>query len=49
MSVNFSRSFLIAAIIVFASGALMLFFKNKFEAMVNGTEEQRAELEALEN
>jgi dipeptide/tripeptide permease len=49
MRVNFSRSFLIAAIIVFASGALMIFFKNKFEAMVNGTEEQRAELEALEN
>ena len=49
MRVNFSRSFLIAAIIVFASGALMIFFKNKFEAMVNGTEEQRKELEALEN
>ena len=41
MRVNFSRSFLIAAIIVFASGALI---RNKFQAMVEGTEEQRREL-----
>ena len=49
MRVNFSRSFLIAAIIVFAAGALMLFSKNRFEAAINGTEEQRKELEAVEN
>ncbi len=48
MRVNFSRSFLIAAIIVFASGALMLFFRNKFQAMVEGTEEQRRELAEVE-
>jgi dipeptide/tripeptide permease len=48
MRTNFSRSFLIAAIIVFAAGALMLFFKNKFEQAITGTPEQIAELEALE-
>ena len=45
MRVNFSRSFLIAAIIVFAAGAVMIFFKGKFEAAIEGTEEQRRELE----
>ena len=48
MRVNFSRSFLIAAIIVFAAGALMMLFKNKFESMINGTEEQRRELAEAE-
>lgn len=45
MRVNFTRSFLIAAIIIFVCGAAMLLFKNKFESMINGTEEQRRELE----
>ena len=45
---SFSRSFLIAAIIVFVAGALMLFFKNKFEAMIEGTEEQKRELAEAE-
>ncbi len=49
MRVNFIRSFLIAAIIVFVAGALMLFSKNKFEAAIHGTEAERKELEAVEN
>ena len=48
MRVNFTRSFMIAAIIVFACGAAMLLFKNKFELMINGTEEQRRELAEAE-
>jgi septation ring formation regulator EzrA len=48
MRVSFSRSFLIAAIVVFAAGALMLFFRNKFEAMIEGTEEQKRELAEAE-
>jgi dipeptide/tripeptide permease len=46
---NFIRSFLIAAIVVFVAGALMVFFKNRFEKAIAGTPEQIAELEALEN
>ena len=45
---SFSRSFLIAAIIVFVAGALMLLFKNKFEAMIEGTPEQQKELAEAE-
>ena len=49
MRVNFIRSFLIAAIVVFVSGAIMIFFRKKFEAAIHGTPEQIAELEAVEN
>lgn len=47
MSLNFIPTFTVAAIIIFVLGALLCIFTKKFEAMINGTEEERAELAKL--